>query len=169
MEELLQNSTLIEELMWEVGVRGAFVCYAFLYAVITRNLSDSSVIDDKLDPLAIVLFFIGAFPVLVIAGIYKGIKYLIKRRREKRCFWHHTEGTFAHSFKFLFREADHLMVNKCETFVEYYWDEQNGFCKKWTTVGYEKVFMASKNRWEEVYRDESIDTNLDEVREYETE
>ena len=55
------------------------------------------------------------------------------------------------------------MVNKCETFVEYYWDEQNGFCEKWTTVGYEKVFMAPKNRWEEVYRDESIDTNLDEV------
>lgn len=159
MEELLQNDSVIANVVWELVIRGAFVCYAFLYAAITRNLSKSSAMEDKLDPFAIVLFFIGAFPVWVIVGIYKGIKYLIKRRNEKRCFSHHTEGTFVHTLKFLFREDDHLMVNKYETIVEYYWDKQNGFCKKVTSVGYEKVFMTSKNGWEEVYRDESVDTN----------
>lgn len=164
MDELLQNSTVIEDLMWELSVRGAFVCYAALYALVTRNLYKSSVIEDKLDPLAIVLFFIGAFPVLFIMGIYKGISYLIKRRNEKRCYHCHAEGIFVHSLKFLLREGDHLMVNKYETIVEYYWDEQNGFCEKMTLVGYEKVFMAPKNRWEEIYREESVDSNLEDER-----
>ena len=168
MEELLQNSTVIEDLMWEFGVRGAFVCYAFLYAVITRNLSKSSAIEDKLDPFAIVMFFIGAFPVLVVVGIYKGISHLIKRRSEKRCFRHRAEGTIVYSLKILLREDDHLMVNKYETFVEYYWDKIDGFCRKETSVGYEKIFFASKNSWEEIYRVESIDSNLDDKMAHET-
>lgn len=169
MEELLQNDSVIANVVWELVIRGAFVCYAFLYAVITRNLSKSSAIEDKLDPFAIVMFFIGAFPVLLIVGIYKGVKYLIKRRNEKRCFWHHTEGTIVYSLKILLREDEHLMVNKYETVVKYYWDKIDGFCKKETSVGYEKVFFASKNRWEEIYREESINSNLDDAMVHETE
>ena len=169
MEELLQNSTVIEDLMWEFGVRGAFVCYAFLYAVITRNLSKSSAIEDKLDPFAMGMFFIGAFPVLVIVGVYKWISHLIKRRSEKRCFGHRTEGTYVYSLKILLREDDHLMVNKYETIVEYYWDEYDGFCRKETSVGYEKVFFASMNSWEEIYREEYIESNLDDEMAHETE
>lgn len=169
MEELLQNSTVIEDLMWEFGVRGAFVCYAFIYAVITRNLSNSNVIKDKLDPFAIVMFFIGAFPVLVIVGIYKGISHLLKRRSEKRCFRHRAEGTIVYSLKILLREDEHLMVYKYETIVEYYWDEYDGFCRKDTSVGYEKIFFASMNSWEEIYREESINSNLDDEMVHETE
>ena len=169
MEELLQNSTVIEDLMWEFGIRGAFVCYAFLYAVITRNLSNSNVIKDKLDPFAIVMFFIGAFPVLVIVGIYQGISHLLKRRSEKRCFRHRAEGTIVYSLKIILREDEHLMVYKYETIVEYYWDEYDGFCRKDTSVGYEKIFFASMNSWEEIYREESINSNLDDEMVHETE
>ena len=169
MEELLQNDSVIANVVWELVIRGAFVCYAFLYAFITRNLSKSSAIEDKLDPFAILVFFIGAFPVLVIVGIYKGISHLIKRRSEKRCFGHRTEGTFVYSLKILLREDDHLMVNKYETIVEYYWDEYDGFCRKETSVGYEKIFFSSKNRWEEIFREESINSNLDDEMVHETE
>lgn len=162
MEELLQNSTVIEDLMWEFGVRGAFVCFAVLYAAVTRNLSDSIDIVEKLDNIAIGLFIIGAFPVLAVLGVYKGINYLIKNRNEKRCFRFHTEGSFVHSFKIIQRGDEHLMVNRYETFVEYYWDEQNGFCEKVTSVGYEKVFLAPKNSWKEIYREESIDINFED-------
>ena len=165
MEEL--NYAIIADVAWDIIIRIALVFCAALYALVTRNKSENDGIIEKLDTFAIGLFIIGAFPVLFIVGIYKGIDHLIKRRKEKHCFWHRTEGTTAHSLTILLRENGQLMVNRCETMVEYYWDKQNGFCEKVTRVGYEKVFLVLKNRWEEVYRDESIDTNLDEERVYE--
>ncbi|MCR4848230.1 MAG: hypothetical protein K5920_05225 [Bacteroidales bacterium] len=164
MKELLQNNTIIADVAWDIIIRVALVFCVALYAIVTRNKSENDGIIEKLDTFTIGLFIIGAFPVLAIVGIYKGLGHLIKRRNEKRCYSQHTEGTFTYSLTILFRENGHLMVNKYETIVEYYWDKQNGFCEKMTLVGYEKVFMAPKNRWEEIYREESVDSNLEDER-----
>ena len=169
MVELLQNNTFIAEMAWDIIIRVALVFCVALYAIVTRNKSENDGIIEKLDTFAIGLFIIGAFPVLAIVGIYKGLGHLIKRRNEKRCFRHRAEGTIVYSLKILLRVDDYLMVNKYETIVEYYWDEYDGFCRKETSVGYKKVFFASKNRWEEIYREESIDSNLDDEMVHETE